>query len=172
MKRLVLAASLVIIWFLLWGELSLANLLSGTALAIVVLVAFPGDRPDDTERYALRLGPFLRLVGYLLAQLVRSNLLLAREVLSRQQHLRTAVIALDLETRSEPLITAIANLMALNPGTLVIELDDTAGVLYVHVFYLRDLDAIRRDVEDLQRLIISAFTPRHREPLGQTTARN
>jgi len=168
MKRIVLAASLVVIWVLLWGEASLANLLSGVALATVVLVAFPGDRPDDETRYRLQLGSFLRLVGYMLAQLVRSNLLLTREVLSIRPALRTAVIALELDTRSPALITTMANLIALNPGTIVIEIDEPGEVLYIHIFYLDDLEAVRDDVEDLQRLVIGAFTPRQKEPQSRT----
>src|SRR5690606_21174575 len=116
------AASLVVVWIFLWGHLSFANVLSGTALALAVLVAFPGDRIERDARYVLRISPFIRLIGYLVAQLVRSNLLLAREVLSRTSRLRTAVIAVELKTRSPALITAVANLMALNPGTIVIEL--------------------------------------------------
>lgn len=172
MKRIILAASLVVIWVLLWGEASLANLLSGVALATVVLVAFPGDRPDDDIQYRLNVVTFLRLVGYMLNQLVRSNLLLTREVLSPRPALKTAVIALELDTRSPALITTMANLIALNPGTIVIEIDEPGEILYIHIFYLEDLEAVRDDVEDLQRLVIGAFTPQQREPKGRTTLKN
>lgn len=164
MKRIVLGASLVVIWILLWGEASLANLLSGIALATVVLVAFPGDQPDDETRYRLHVGNFLRLVGYMLAQLVRSNALLTHEVLSVRPALRTAVIALELQTKSPALITTMANLIALNPGTIVIEIDEPGNVLYIHIFFLHDLEAVRKDVEKLQRLVIGAFSARPPEP--------
>ncbi|HEX7096643.1 MAG TPA: Na+/H+ antiporter subunit E [Acidimicrobiales bacterium] len=169
MKRL--AAALVAIWILLWGDFSLANVLTGTAAAITVLVAFPGER-DDGAHHVLRPGSFVRLAGYLLKQLVRSNLLLAREVLSRTSRLRTAVIAMELKTKSPALITATTNLMALNPGTIVIELDERAGVVYVHVFYLNDVDEIRRDAERLQELVIESFTPRQASSLDRTPVRS
>lgn len=160
MKRFGLAACLMVVWIFLWGEISLANLLSGAAAAVSVLVAFPGDRPDARQRYVVRPVPFLRLAGYMLSQLARSNVLLTREMLSRTSRLHTAVIAVDIRTDSPALVTAMANLMALNPGTLAIDLAPDASEIYVHVFYLDDVETLRRDVNQLQDLIIRAFTPR------------
>ena len=168
MRRFGLAVWLVVVWILLWGDLSLANVLGGAAVAVALLVAFPGDRPDVEERQVLRPLHFLSLLWFLAKQLVRSNVLLAREVMSRHGRLRTAVIAAPLHTRSPGLVNAFCNLLAINPGTLVIELDEPGEVVYIHVFYLHDLDAVARDVDELQRLVVDAFTSRQRAPIART----
>ncbi len=48
------AALLVGLWLLAWGDVSLANLLSGIAVAAAALLAFPPQRHAATE---LRLRP-------------------------------------------------------------------------------------------------------------------
>lgn len=165
MRRVGVAAVLLVIWILLWGELSVGNVVSGVLAAVVVLVVFPGDKPDTTTRYAFYVLPFFKLVAYMVWQLIRSNILLTTEAFSRTARLHTAVIAVDLKTPSPPLITAVANLMALNPSTLAIDIDPPAGVIYVHVFYLGDnLETMRVDVNRLQELIIRAFTVRADQP--------
>jgi multicomponent Na+:H+ antiporter subunit E len=161
-RRAGLAVWLVVVWMFLWGDVSLANVLGGIAVAVALLVAFPGDRPDSDSRYVLRPLAAMALLWYLAKQLVRSNVLLAREVVSRSARLRTAVVQAPLRTTSPALINATCNLMALNPGTLVIELDEPGGLVYVHVFYLHDLDSVVRDIDELQRLVINSFPPRRR----------
>jgi len=172
MMRFGLAFWLVVVWILLWGDVSIANILGGAAVAVALLVAFPGDRPEPGQRYVVRPVPFVALVWFLAKQLVRSNVLLAREVISRQSLLRTAVISAPLLTRSPALINATCNLMALNPGTLVIEIDEPAGVIFVHVFYLHDLDEVVRDIDHLQRLVIDAFTGQTPATTAPTDTRN
>jgi multicomponent Na+:H+ antiporter subunit E len=114
---------------------------------------------------------FFALLWFLAKQLVRSNVLLAHEVMTRRTRLRTAVISAPLLTRSPALINAMCNLMALNPGTLVIEIDEAANVVYVHVFYLNDLDAVVREVDHLQHLVIDAFTTSTQATSAPTDAR-
>ena len=48
MKAVRRGAVLVVFWFLAWGELSLANLLTGAAAAAVLLAVFP-PRRSTTE---------------------------------------------------------------------------------------------------------------------------
>src|SRR3546814_14518049 len=58
------AAVLVVVWTLLWGELSLVNVVSGALVALLVLVAFPVDHDVKAVRHrfnpiaAVRLGAF------------------------------------------------------------------------------------------------------------------
>ena len=65
MRRFGLAVWLVVVWIFLWGDLSLANVLGGAAVAVALLVAFPGDRPDVEERQVLRPLHFLSLLWFL-----------------------------------------------------------------------------------------------------------
>jgi multicomponent Na+:H+ antiporter subunit E len=152
-RRVVL---LVVVWLLAWGELSLANVLSGTLLALALIVAFPPRRRSaDSPRARLLAG--IRLVLYVLAQLVPSNVLVARQVLSRRSRIRTGVLAYPLERSSDEVLSLMAHVIALTPGTMTVEVTRDPPVLYVHFLLLEDVDAARGELARLQRLAEAAL---------------
>jgi multicomponent Na+:H+ antiporter subunit E len=159
--RIGLASVLVAIWILLWGELSLANLLSGIMVSIGLLAAFPRDRRADAVRIVLRPIAFVRLAAYFSRQLVVSNVQLTRDVLTRRPTIHTGVVACPLQAPSTRLVTVLVSLLALTPGTMPVdlELDLEPPVLHIHVTHLGDPDSIRRAVAHLETLVLSAFTP-------------
>ncbi len=149
---------LVAVWVALWGDLSVANVLSGTTLAVVLLVVFPvhGER---SRGLLLRPWAIARLVGYFLGTLVSSNVALTRAVLSREDRLRTGVIEVRMLTDSDGLLTVMNHLTALTPGTTVIEVKRDPARMYVHVLQLTDIDTARAAVRRLELLVIEAFGP-------------
>jgi multicomponent Na+:H+ antiporter subunit E len=150
-----LIASLVAVWVLLWGELSVANLLSGVVVAVAVVVVFPvGD--VEPVRHRVRPLACLRLVVFFVAELVVSTLVVARAALGGRARQRTAVLACPLRVRSAGLVTAVANLVALSPGTTPIEVVYDPPMLYVHVLRLDDPAAVRRLVSRYDHLVASA----------------
>lgn len=149
--------SLAVIWVLLWGSASPANVLSGLAIGSVLVVLVPGLRPRRTGPFVLRPFAIARLVGYMLVETVRSNIELTKEVVARQSRLRTAVIGVPLPGCSDELLTLIANLLALTPGTMPLEVRQNPTVLYVHVLLFADIDEIRSDILHLTDLSVRAF---------------
>ena len=91
MKYLGRIAFLTTIWVLMWGSLSTANVLSGTLVAALLLVAFPVRETPDGPSSMLRLRPvaLARLLGWIGVQLIMSNAQLVREVLTRGSRIRT-----------------------------------------------------------------------------------
>ena len=158
--RVGLAGALVAIWVLLWGEASFANVLSGVLVAVALLTVFPSDAREGAPRFVVRPVAFLRLVGYFIVQLVVSNVLLTREVLSRRSRIRTGVVACELRTGSTRIMTIMANLLALTPGTMTVDAEDDPVVLHIHVLQLHDVDDVRAQVAHLEWLVLRAFGPR------------
>jgi multicomponent Na+:H+ antiporter subunit E len=148
---------LVAIWVLLWGSWSAANVLSGIAVAAVLIAVFvPAER---RRRGILSVRPvaLVRLGLYLLRQLVLANVVLIREVLHRRSRIRTGVIAVPVTGCSEQLVTMLANLVAMAPGTMPVELRDEPAVMYVHVLHLRDVEEVRAELVHLRDLLIRAL---------------
>jgi multisubunit Na+/H+ antiporter MnhE subunit len=152
-------ALLVALWLLAWGDASLVNVISGTAVAVVLLVAFP-----PRQRSGVRLRPLgiLRLVIYLSGQLIVSNVLIAREIVSRRSRVRTGVLAYSVPDGSDELLALIANVIALTPGTMTVEATHDPGVLYVHFLLLNDVGEARRAIARLEHLCRDALS----EPPG------
>ncbi len=156
--RLLLGSWLVVMWLLLWGQVTVANVGTGALVAAGVVWAFP-PAPERDDPLKVRVLPALSLVGWFLWALVVSNVAVAREVVmpaSRTQ-IRPGIVACALRTRSGRLATVIANLITLTPGTLTVEARGRPAVLFVHVLSYEDLASVRADVDDLERRVVRAF---------------
>lgn len=147
---------LAAVWVLLWGTASPANVLGGLVVALVLVVVLPA--PRSGRRWPLvRPVALARLVGYVLVNAVRANVVLTREILTSRRPIPAAVIGVPLPVCSDELVTLISNLLALTPGTLPLELRDDPRQLVVHVLQLEPLDHARRGVLELTERCIRAF---------------
>ena len=105
---------LTALWLLAWGEISLANVLSGVAVATALLIAFPPPASGST-RVRLRPLAVARLAGYVAVQLVTSNILMTRVILRRRPTVRPGVLAHKLQHPSEHVVTVMTSIIALSP---------------------------------------------------------
>lgn len=156
--RVVIAVWLTVMWVLLWGDVSLANVLTGAAVAAALVLVFPPGATNDDPIVVRPLAATSFLVWFL-GQLLITNLAVAREVLlprSRSQ-IRPAVVAVRLRTSSGRLATIVANAITLTPGTLTIDARGRPALLYVHVLSFTDVESATADVEDLERRVVRAF---------------
>jgi multicomponent Na+:H+ antiporter subunit E len=147
---------LVSFWLLAWGEISVANVVSGIVVAAALLLAFPPYRPTVSGRSISPMGT-ARLVLYVLGQLVPSNVLVTREILSRRSRIRTGVVAHPLEEPSDAVLSLMAHVIALTPGTMAVEATNDPPVLYVHFLLLDDVAEARRTMARLERLAVAAL---------------
>lgn len=160
-------ALLVGLWLLAWGEVSLANVASGVAVATALLVAFPpGPRASGRLRFsAIGAG---RLAAYVVLQLVKSNLVMAREILRRRPDARPGVLAHRLTQPSEEVVTVMTSVIALSPGTMTADVDAESRIIYVHFFLLRDVEAARTSLSRLEDLAVGAIAARKRARPART----
>ena len=156
--RAVIAAWLVVMWVLLWGEVNLANVLGGLVLAVLLVVVFPPGATND-DPMIIRPLPALSFLLWFLWALIATNVAVAREVLlpASRSDIRTAVVATPLRTRSGRLATIIANAITLTPGTLTVDARGRPAVLYVHVLSFTDAPSVIEEVADLERRVVRAF---------------
>lgn len=152
-----LGAVLVVIWTLLWGEASPANVASGAIVAALLLVAFPLDHDIIAVRHRLRPVAALRLAGFFFADLLRSSVATAVDVVRPQSQVRTGVIACPLRVDNDGLVTFLANMIAVSPGTMPIEVAYRPHVIYVHSLRATDPDSLRAFVARLEELAVRAL---------------
>lgn len=150
------ATLLISFWLLAWGEISVANVVSGIVVAAALLVAFPPHRRGPSGPSIRPVGT-ARLVLYVLGQLVPSNVLVTREILGRRSRIRTGVLAYPLQEPSDAVLSLMAHVIALTPGTMTVEATTDPPVLYVHFLLLDDLDEARRGLARLERLAVAAL---------------
>lgn len=117
-------------WLLLQQSLALPQLITAAVLGLVlprVLHGFlgPGVRPR-------RLGLALRFTGVVLYDIVVSNLVVARIVLSPRADPQPAWVPVPLDIRHPNAIALLATLITTTPGTVSCVVDEARHEILVH----------------------------------------
>lgn len=155
---------LTALWVTLWDDLSPGTVLGGLGVAVVVLLVARPTGVSGLERNYFRPFAALQYAAYFLVLLVKSNLLVAWEIITPGSGLNRAIIGVRMHTRSAGVVTLVANSITLTPGTVTIDVaerrldeDTVERTLFVHVLHLDTLEDVRRDVLKLERLAVKAF---------------
>lgn len=157
MRTAVAVLSLTLIWVLLWGAASPANIVSGLAVGVLLVLVLPSRLARPVNAGRVRPGTVARLAGYMAVNVVKSNLVVIRDILSRQPRLHTGIVAVDLPECSDEVVTLITNLLAVTPGTMPLEISEQPRALFVHVLHLEDPAAARRGILHLVALCVRSF---------------
>jgi multicomponent Na+:H+ antiporter subunit E len=141
-SQLPLLVSLVLVWNLLWGTWSWANLISGTVVALAVTWLLP--LPPVTGGNRLHPVAVLRYLGHFVVDLATSSAQVAWEAIRPSGLRNGAIISVRLRTDSDLLLTMIAESLCLVPGSIVIDLDREERVFALHLLSVRDLAQVER----------------------------
>jgi multicomponent Na+:H+ antiporter subunit E len=146
---------LVIVWGALWQDFGPGNLVFGAVIAYAVVNFFYLPPVELTGRFnVLWVVPFL---GRFLLQLVTASVEVFWLAVSKGPELRNAVVAVELRSHSDFLVTATGHALSLIPGSLVLEVDRSTSTLYLHCLNVEseeDAEAIRRDVRATEAWLI------------------
>ncbi|MEH1054081.1 Na+/H+ antiporter subunit E [Micromonospora sp. CPCC 206171] len=148
---------LIAVWNLLWGEISWGNLLGGALVGVAVLLFFP--LPPVSFGGRLRPRALLVLLARFVVELVDASVHVAAIAVRPGYRPRGAIIGVRLRVRTDLNLALTAELLSLVPGTLILEVDRDAGVLYVHVLDVRrpeDLSDSRDRVLAVEERVVRA----------------
>lgn len=155
-SQLVYGVALAATWVLLWGDLSVANVLAGLAIASVLVVALP--MPPIPFNGTLRPVGMLRLAGRFLYDVTVASFQVAWQVFRFGRQPRSVIVSLRMRSDSDLYLTITAEMISLVPGTLSIDLSQPDGTLLVHVFGVKDdLDARIASIRAQEDRVLAAF---------------
>jgi multicomponent Na+:H+ antiporter subunit E len=149
---------LTFVWILLWGTVSVANVLSGLAIALVITLLLP--LPAVPVEGRLRPWSFVVLVAYVSWSLVVSSTQVAWLAIKPGALPPTAVLRAHLNIKSDLVLALAVNVLNLIPGSIVLEIDQTRRLIYVHVIDVgseRAVDRFYRQTATVERLMVAAF---------------
>jgi multicomponent Na+:H+ antiporter subunit E len=149
---------LVVVWVALWGELSVANVVAGTVVAVVASVVFP--LPPLQMHVRVRPLRLAWLVLHFLGDVVVASIQVSSTTLQLHRQPQNAVIEVDLRTESDFVLTVVAEMVSLVPGSLVVEARRSTYTLFLHVLDARDMagvEKMRSQVFALERRVLLAF---------------
>lgn len=159
--QLPLLVALVALWCLLWDDLSWGNVVTGTVLGLLVTRVLHLPAVELSGRFNVFWA--LSFAAHFLVALVRSSLQVVRIALRPRCQPRNAVIAVNLHTSSDLLMTVTGQTLSLLPGSLIIEVDRRNTTLYVHVLDASTDEALERarhDVLAIEERLIRAVGSR------------
>lgn len=151
-----LGGMLLALWLLLWGHITVVNVVSGAVVVTVVLLLIPETGRGVTWP-RIRPAWAARFVTRVLWSLLRANVEVAREVLRPGSRVRTGIIAIPMDNCSDGLITLVTNVLGMAPGTMPVEVTRHPPVIYVHLLHADDPEVRRADITGLAELAVRAF---------------
>jgi multicomponent Na+:H+ antiporter subunit E len=156
--RLSVLSGLVLVWMLLWGDASAANLIGGLVAALVITLLLPLPRvPVQGKVHPLSL---LRLLAQVAYWLVSSSIQIAWLAVKPGPPPLNAVLRAHFALKSDLVLTMAVNIINLTPGTIALEIDQARRLVYVHVINVgsdRTLNRFYTQMATLERLLVAAL---------------
>lgn len=147
-----------VVWVMLWADLTVANVLAGMGVGLLVSVGV--GQPDRHTAYRVSVPGLVKFALVFIHRLVMSTLDVARRVVSPPQTFRPAVVRVDVPLTDPLLLALVANAVTLTPGTMTIDIRPETGSVWVHALHLDgDPSTISGDVLLFADLAAKALRP-------------
>ncbi|MFP4158071.1 MAG: Na+/H+ antiporter subunit E [Desulfobacterales bacterium] len=138
------------------GQLNVTGFVAGFVIGYAALWV---TRPLYARAgYFERVPRLLKLAGTFLWQLLVSNFRVLWDVVTPRHISSPAVIGVPLDAETDFEIMLVANIISLTPGTLSLDVSGDRKMLYVHMMFLDDADAARREIkEKIEKRVLEAI---------------
>lgn len=145
LPRPALSISLFLLWAVLGNAASLASLLLGALLALLLPFIVSPFWPDalHIKRPALA----LRFAARIMLDILLANWAVARRVVGPVAALHPAFVEVPLDLRDPFAATVLGSVVSLTPGTVSIDVDRERWVLQVHALDAPDAQALAREIK-------------------------
>lgn len=173
---MILAANIAmaVLWAVLVGPFSPANLLVGFVVGFIALRLMTAA--SKTSTYAFQSVAVIDLIIFTLWELIKANFKVAWHTVASLSHLRPAILAIPIkDDTTDTEIMLLSNLITLTPGTLTLDVSEDRSKLYVHYMHVGDADseilAVKRGFERRVRAATRGERAPTRASLSATTPR-
>lgn len=164
-------AWLTVFWIGLWGSATPGNVLLGLAVAVIACWTFPLPPVDLGSK--IRPWPLVKLIAHFLVDVVRASIQVSKVVL-RRRPVKNAVVTVDLHSNSDFVLTGVAAMLTLVPGSVVVEARRSTHTLFLHVLDVEDEAGVERFREEalaVEERFLAAFEPLPQYWIGMTDPR-
>ncbi|HEY1134358.1 MAG TPA: Na+/H+ antiporter subunit E [Nocardioides sp.] len=144
------------VWWVLWGSYSLFSLLGGVVVAVLVSVVFP--LPPLRMRARIHPWAAVVLVARFHWDVFRASAQVAWLTISPPKPLTSALVEVKLRTESDFVLTVVAQLVSLVPGSVVVEAHRGSHTLYLHALDVKD----EADIERVRQSVLAQEARVHR----------
>ncbi|MDO9590957.1 MAG: Na+/H+ antiporter subunit E [Microcella sp.] len=158
LERVPLLLALVALWMMLWGSVTPLTIVTGVVVALTVTRLFYLPPVELSGRF----NPFwfAVFVGRVFGEMVVASFQVAFQAFAREAMPRSAIVRIDLRTRSDFIMTGTSIAVSIVPGSVVLEIDRARARLYVHALGARtaaDVEKTREHVLSLEHDLLRAW---------------
>ncbi|WP_295624845.1 Na+/H+ antiporter subunit E [uncultured Corynebacterium sp.] len=159
---LILFVWIIVMWQLLWGELTWANLFGGIAVAtlISIFTPMPSVPVSDID---VNWPAMIKLFATFFVDFVVASFTVAWLAIRREDPPPSAAVEIPMRTRDDLTLASAIALINLQPGGLVVDIDNRRQTVIMHLLDGSSTGRIDRTVRQLGRLerqVIKAFENR------------
>lgn len=156
-SKVVLFILALLTWLILSWSFDWQHLVVGALVSLLVSAMVGGlfiTRPHLLRHPMRYVYFFFAYLPLLLWEVIKANFDVAYRVAHPKLPINPGIVKLKTNLRSDTGITFLANSITLTPGTMTVDVDKEAGILYVHW-----IDVKEKDIEAATRYIAGRFEP-------------
>lgn len=162
---------IVIMWQLLWGEITWANVFGGIGVALLISIFVPMPRVPVSD-IRVNWPAMIKLFATFFVDFIVASFTVAWLAVRRQDPPPSAVVEIPMRTRDDLTLASAIALINLQPGGLVIDIDNRRKTVTMHLLDGSSTGRIDKTIGQLARLerqVIRAFESRDigDEPAGE-----
>src|SRR5690606_7084264 len=135
LQNFLLNILLTFVWVALTGQLGYTNFVFGYALGFFILWMVNKSVNASTE-YFYRVPKIFAFILLFFYDLMKANYEVTKDVITPNYNMKPGIIKYEMEAKTDFEITVLANMIALTPGTVVVDLSKNKKFMYIHVMYL------------------------------------
>jgi len=129
-RQILLNLIIALVWMLLHDRWEADAFATGYAIGLIIIFALRRFFPEPF--YGRRLWAILKLLYLFNRELVKSTIVVIRQVTRPRLNIEPGIFRMETKLRSEWEITLLSMLITLTPGSVVMEAVPEEGLLYVH----------------------------------------
>ncbi|KGR87214.1 Na+/H+ antiporter subunit E [Lysinibacillus odysseyi] len=153
--QFVLNLFIAALWFLLKDDpqADFSTFVAGFLVGIVILYAM--HRFFGTRFYLQRVEKIIKLILIFIRELILSSMSVLRYVLSPKLNITPGIFTYETKLEGDWQITALALLLTLTPGSVVMEVSEKGNLFYIHAMDLEEAkDSIVRSIGKFEQAIL------------------
>jgi len=135
---------ITLLWVLLKDEPELYLQTIATGFLIGAFITLIMRRFFGGEFYLIRIYAMLKLIILFISETLQSSVVVIKHILSPRINIEPGIFTYKTILHSDWEVTTLAMLLTLTPGSVVMEVNETGNVLYIHAM---DIKRYKGDLE-------------------------
>jgi len=154
--QILLNLLIALVWMLLHESWNVVNFGMGYVIGFLIILAM--RRFFLRPFYGRKLKSVVHLFALFIFELLKSSIVVIRQVTRPKLTIQPGIFRSETPLKTDMEITLLSALLNLTPGSVVMEIDPAAGVLFIHAMDVTEYcNGITRTQRKFEKAIMEVF---------------